>query len=340
MKETGARLTPGRWAATIAALAAACVAVAAVCCLFGEERLTMAALIERAGPEWTILFRIRLPRVLLGAVVGASLAGAGVAFQALLRNPLADPFILGVSGGAALGATIALVAGAGAGILGTSAVQASSFAGAMLATLLIYSISRTAGRLPPHTVLLAGVVFNAFAAALILFLRSVTSPSKIQEILFWITGYLPALDYRRLAAVAAVACAGLLALFLMSAKMNAMTLGEEGAALLGVEVERLRVAVFFASSLVVASVVCHSGLIGFVGLVVPHAVRMIAGADHRLLLPASCLAGASFLMLSDLAARAAFPALHSLPPAGVVTAFVGAPFFLFLLWRRRGGKVF
>lgn len=285
-----------------------------------------------SNPQAATLLLVRLPRVLLAALVGMALAAVGVAYQALLRNPLADPFIMGVSGGAALGGTLALVlGGSGMGLLWQTP---AAFSGAVLATWLVYRTGRVGGRVDTVTVLLVGVVFNAFASAVIMFLKTVVTASKTQEILMWLMGSLGYQDYLTLLMLAVGTALGYLALQLASGSMNALALGEAGAAHLGVDVERAKARIFVAASLLVGLAVSVSGLVGFVGLMVPHLVRLVLGPDHRLLLPAASLAGGAFLVLADLAARLLFLPLATEPPVGVVTAFLGGPFFLLLLRRR------
>jgi iron complex transport system permease protein len=286
------------------------------------------------NPAAATLLLARLPRALLAAVVGAALSAVGVSFQALLRNPLADPFIMGVSGGAALGGTLALVLLGGAVTASMALEGPAAFAGAALATFLVYRAGRVGGRVDTITILLVGVVFNAFAAAVIMFLKTVVSAVKTQEILVWLMGSLGYREYSTILAVACGVAVGVGVLFAMTGRMNALALGEQGASHLGVDVERTKVIVFVAASLLTGLAVSVSGLVGFVGLIVPHITRLIIGPDHRLLLPASVLAGSAFLVLADLLARLLFVALSTEPPVGVITAFLGGPFFLLLLRRR------
>ncbi len=285
------------------------------------------------NPYAAILLYTRLDRVWLAALVGAALSVVGVAFQALLRNPLADPFVMGVSGGAALGGTLAMVVFSSSGE-GIALQGPAAFAGALFATLLIYRVGRVGGRLDGTTILLVGVVFNAFASAVITFLKTVVSAQKTQEVLGWLMGIITDRDLSTLAWLTPSILAGIIVLWLASAGMNALSLGEAGALNLGVNVERLKIVVFFAASLLVGLAVCVTGLVGFVGLMVPHVCRLVLGPDHRLLIPASALAGAAFLVLADLASRMAFLAIGRELPVGVITAFLGGPFFLLLLRRR------
>ncbi len=284
--------------------------------------------------ERTILFEVRLPRVLLAGLLGGALAVAGVVFQALLRNPLADPYVLGVSGGASIGGVVALLLGLGAvgGWLGGIAVPALAFAGALGALLLIESIATVGGQLTVYTILLTGAIFNAFAAALIYFIQSIASLQQLHEIVFYLMGRIPSLGHRNLVVLAIAITLGTLTLLFMCRNYNALSLGEESAMQLGVDVERVKRHTFVLGSLLTGLCVAVAGLIGFVGLVVPHMLRLIVGPDHRLLLPAGFLGGAGFLVLADLAARLLL-APNELP-VGVVTALIGGPFFLYLLRTR------
>ena len=286
------------------------------------------------NPHAAMILLARLPRTLLAALVGAALAAVGVAFQALLRNPLADPFIMGVSGGAALGGTLAMVL-LGSGAAANMALEGpAAFLGAAAATFLVYRVGRVAGRVDTITILLVGVVFNAFASAVIMFLKTVVTATKTQEILVWLMGSLGYREYTTILVVAVGIFVGIGVLFAMAGRMNALALGEQGASHLGVNVEQTKLVIFFAASLLVGLAVSVSGLVGFVGLIVPHLTRLILGPDHRLLLPASVLVGSAFLILADLLARLLFVPLATEPPVGVVTAFLGGPLFLLLLRKR------
>src|SRR5262245_54494357 len=317
----------------LVALAAAIALGVAV----GVEHVDWHAAWTAHGPDRTILVGARLARVLLGAVVGAALGASGVTFQSLLRNPLADPYVLGVSAGAAVAATIAMRAGPGWAPL----LPAGAFAGALGAVALVWAVGRVRGRLVPTVALLAGVVFNAFAGGLIVALTFLSSRRGAAEAVWlWLAGALGAPEWFQLGAVAAWTMAGLALLMALAPRMNALALGDEGAHSVGVDVARTRGLLFVAASLLTGSAVAMAGPIGFVGIVVPHALRLLLGPDHRLLLPASALGGALFLTLCDTAARLAFVPLGSEPAVGILTALLGGPFFLVLLWRRRGERLF
>ncbi len=289
------------------------------------------ALRATAAPnaDYVILFDTRLPRVLLGAVVGGALALAGAALQGLLRNPLAEPHILGISGGAALGGIVAVIVAGQQPLAAISAAPIGSGLGALAATFLIYRLALIHGRLQPYTLLLTGVVVNAFAGALIMFVNSLADFYQAHGILFWLMGSLATQSYRLVTAIAGYALAAAAFLLWQARRMNLLSLGDEAAAQLGVDVDRTSRVVFFAASLLVGAVVSVSGMIGFVGLIVPHILRLALGADHRLLLPSSFLAGGIFLVWADTLARTILGATEI--PVGVITALCGAPFFVYLL---------
>ena len=285
-----------------------------------------------ASPDAVILFRARIPRVLLAAIVGGALATAGAALQALLRNPLADPHLLGVSGGAALAGVCALVLHPV--FLGqTVVVPFAAFAGALASTWIVFRLARVARHLEAYTLLLVGVIYNAFTGALLMFINSVVDFYQAHGVLFWLMGSLGPRDYGVIASLGLYSLVGLIALVLRARELDCLTLGDDRAAELGVAVERARARVFVVASLLVGAVVSVSGMIGFVGLVVPHLVRLAFGADHRLVLPATYLGGAIFLVWADTIARVALGATEI--PVGVVTAICGGPFFVYLLRRER-----
>jgi iron complex transport system permease protein len=296
---------------------------------FGEVWRALAGGADEVARD--IVLRVRLPRVLLAAGVGASLATAGAAFQALLRNPLADPFILGVSGGAALGAILVIALG---GVLGLAAGAAppAAFAGAIAALLLLLAVAGPRGRLDATRLLLIGVVFNALASAAIVFLASLAGLAEGSRIFLYLIGNLSDAQPAYAGWIAAFLALGLALLTLRARSLNALALGDDSAALLGFDPTRAKLALLLATSLLVGAAVAVAGLVGFVGLIVPHALRLVLGADHRLLLPAAALGGASFLVLCDALARTLLggPEL----PVGAITALLGGPLFLALLRRR------
>ena len=289
-----------------------------------------------------ILFRTRLPRILLSIAIGGGMAACGVVLQALLRNPLACPQMLGVSGGASLGGILGLIffpqwllpiAG---GLLGEiSWVPLTAFIGALLSMVLIYRFSLFHGRLHPYHLLLSGVIFNSFIAAVIMFLNSIIDFYQAQGLLFWLMGSLSTRAYLTVAFIWGYIVVGFLWLWTKGLSLNLITLGEEAAMQLGVEIGSVQRQIFIASSLMIGAMVSVSGMIGFVGLMIPHVMRLIVGSDHRLLLPASFLAGGIFLCWADTLARVLLAPAEL--PVGIITAFFGGPFFLFLLYRE-GGK--
>jgi iron complex transport system permease protein len=282
-----------------------------------------------------IVWQVRLPLVIGAALVGAALSVAGALFQGLLRNPLADPFLIGTSSGAALGATVAFVLPIDT-IYGSlfSLTPLLAFVGAMLTVLLVYSIARADGHTPVVTLLLAGVIVNAVSIALqtLIFTLSPHAQFSGQALYTWLSGGVTVSSWPPVLVVSIIIFAGITYSFTLARVLDAFALGEEGAAHLGVHVERRKFVVVIVGSLLTASAVSISGLIGFVGLVIPHMMRLLLGPTHRILLPTSMLSGAIFLTLADLLARVVIaPAVL---PVGIFTALVGAPFFLFLL--RRG----
>ncbi len=289
------------------------------------------------GVRWdatqeAIIWQLRLPRVLGAAIVGAALATAGVLFQGLLRNPMADPYLLGTSGGAALAATIALLIPASFDVLGFTLVPVAAFVGALLAVLMVYQIARVGARTPITTLLLAGFAASSMMAAAMSFLM-LMNQNTLQRVVLWTMGGISASGWDTLRVVAPLILVGAVAAFALTNDLNAFLLGEEQAAALGVSVERQKFLVLAIGALLTGAAVAISGLVGFVGLIVPHVVRLVLGPDHRLLLPASFLSGATFLVLADLIARLVIA--PSEVPLGVVTALVGAPFFIYLLRRTK-----
>lgn len=275
-----------------------------------------------------IVWQTRLPRVLLGMLVGCGLAGAGVAYQALLHNPLADPYILGVAGGAALGSAVAVALG-----LAWAWVIACACVASLLTMATIFAIARRGAAHFAHGLLLTGVVCNAFAFALIMLLHTFAPIQRGQEILFLLMGTLAIAGPDVLPLAGGAVAVGSLVLLARARALDTLALGEETATSLGVVVPRLQWEIFVAGSLMVGTVVAVSGLIGFVGLFIPHAMRLLVGHRHRVLLPAAALAGAAFLSLADTVARAALAhgTVQTELPVGVITALVGAPCFVWLL---------
>jgi iron complex transport system permease protein len=292
------------------------------------------------------LWVLRMPRVAMGALVGAALSVAGASLQGLLMNPLADPYLVGVSAGAAAGASIALVLGwtQAAGGLGVALL---AFAVGLLTIIIVYRLSLRRGRVSLEGFLLAGVVVGSFMWALVTLVMSIAKPLDLQALIFWLMGHLEAPEsLGPMITVAVIVGAGGLAIYAFARDLNLLALGEEPAKQCGVEVERLKRIIIALAALITAAAVSVSGIIAFVGLMVPHIVRRLVGPDHRVLLPASALFGAAFLMLADGVARGLLPLLgralpgHHIPPGeiyvGVVTSLLGAPFFCYLLLTRSG----
>ena len=281
-----------------------------------------------------ILFQVRLPRILLGALAGAALSVAGAIFQALLRNDLAAPFTLGVSSGAALGAVIAIVFNLNMIILGFPMVALFSFLGALGAVFLVFSLVRTRhGEFPTGILLLAGVTANFFFAAMVMFLHYISDFSQSFRILRWLMGGLDITDYQTVFSIAPMVFLGIGLLGYVSRDLNLISTGIHSATSRGVNVPRIQKIGFITASLITGRVVSITGPIGFVGLIVPHTVRLIVGSDLRILIPASMLFGASFLIVCDTVARTLIAPTEI--PVGIITAMLGGPFFVWLLKRKR-----
>lgn len=328
MHLTSERMRRGLMIAALAAFAACLLGL-----MVGSVALEPAAVLHD-GTARVIFFSVRLPRVILAALVGAALAVSGAALQPTLRNPLASPDMIGVSGGAALAAVGAL-AFLPASALGDALVPLLAFAGAGAASVLVYRLSLVRGRLEPYTQVLVGVVFNTFAAALILLISAVADLSRSHSIVFWLMGGIAIHPYPVLALVGAATVVGATVLVRESRSLDLLALGDEQAELLGVNLGASRRRVFAASAVLVGGVVSLTGVISFVGLIVPHVLRRMLGSDNRLLVPASIFGGAAFLVLCDAVARSA--AAPAELPVGAITAMAGGPFFVYLLRRRVGG---
>jgi len=340
-------LTFGRWLFWIGLFLFMSVVALIGCLRFGTQALEFSRILDilfqemgkapsggtESDPTRVILLHVRLPRVLLAFLVGGTLAAVGVALQALLRNPLADPFVIGISSGAALGAAMALLFGIGLSMWGLATLPVCAFGGALVSLLIVYRISATHFGFSIYTLLLAGVVLNAIFSAFIMFLTTVSDPNRAFGMYAWLMGSLTGPDYPTLGILGIYLGIGLVLLATQAHSLNLLTLGEEAARSLGVEVERVKKLIFLAAALLTGAVVAFSGLIGFVGLIVPHAVRLTLSADHRLLLPIAGLAGGVFLMVADTVARTLLSPTEI--PVGVVTALVGGPVFLYLLMNHR-----
>jgi iron complex transport system permease protein len=331
----GAYLTRTRMVVTLAGLGAIAILVMTIATAFGTVHIDLLRSVrEPLSPDRAILLGARLPRVLMGAIVGAVLAAVGAALQALVRNPLAEGGILGISGGGAFGAILALVLFGQTGATDVL-VPLCSFAASLLSTVAVYRLAQLEGQLEPFTLLLVGVIFNAFWGAAIMLVNSVVNFYYTHSIIFWLMGSFEAPTWQEVAMVALAAIGGSAILLSFARDMNLLSLGDEEAAELGVDVGHVRRIIFLVTSVMIGATVSVSGVISFVGLIVPHMLRLALGADHRLLLPASFLAGASFTVAADLIARVAIAPAEL--PVGAITALCGGPFFVYVL-RREGRK--
>lgn len=277
----------------------------------------------------TIIFSIRLPRVLLAALVGCALSVAGSIFQALLRNPLADPYILGISSGSAVGAVLAMMLGLAATSFG---LPLASFIGGIGTVAIVFNVGRMGRRVHTNTLLLAGVIINAFFGAVLMFLISISRTEALHSIIFWLMGDFSFADYRRMALASPYIFSGVFLAYFLARRLNLIVAGEDEALQFGVDVERVKKYAYALASLVTAAAVSVCGLIGFVGLMIPHMIRLVLGSDHRLLIPAAGLWGAAFLVICDTLARSILAPMEL--PVGVITAAFGAPFFIYLLKTR------
>ncbi|MEN6390959.1 MAG: iron chelate uptake ABC transporter family permease subunit [Syntrophomonas sp.] len=279
-----------------------------------------------------IIFTIRLPRVLMAVLVGAGLALAGAVFQGLFRNPMADPYVIGVSSGAALGAVLAILAQQISGLSLTYGVPGLAFLMAVLTIVIVYRLARSGGKVPVMTLLLAGIAINSLLSALVS-LCMYYSGSQMHQLVFWLMGGFSGRGWNYIIMFLPYAIIGAVIIWIYTRELNAMLMGEEPAQHLGIDVEKVKFRLLIAAALLTGACVSVSGLIGFVGLIIPHMVRLISGPDHRVLLPLVVLTGAVFMVAADIAARVLI-APEELP-VGIVTAIVGAPFFIYLLRRQK-----
>jgi iron complex transport system permease protein len=300
--------------------------------LIGSSTISYARAFAGESPDREILFLTRIPRVLLAALAGGTLGVAGVLFQALLRDALADPYTLGISSGASLGAVLAIVLGVQR-IASLPGMWACSFAGAALVLFLVMGLASEGRRMSSFTLLMAGVTINSICLASILFLQYVADFGQTFAIVRWLMGGIDAVEYSTIGWMALVVAPALLFVFSRARDWNLLAVGEDWAAARGVNVPRLMLAGYVAGSFMAGSMTALTGPIGFVGLIVPHAVRLRLGADHRILIPCSCLLGAAFLVFCDTVSRTALAPTEV--PVGVVTAMLGGPFFIWLLRSKR-----
>jgi len=327
-------------------LCAALIVVAAVATSIGSVKIplltTFRILLDRLpfvdiSPTWqstitTIVLEIRLPRVILAGLVGAALAIAGATYQGLFRNPLADPYLIGVAQGASLGAIVGFLLPTAWNIPGFGIIPLLAFIGALLATVIVYALARVGKTLPVTTLILSGVALSALLGSIVSYLI-ISSGEKMHGIIFWLMGSFSMSQWSEVRIVLPYVAVGTAVIIIFARLLNVMQLDEEQAQQLGVNVERLKLILLAAATLITAAGVSFVGTIGFVGIIIPHAVRLIWGADHRFLLPLSVLTGAIFMILTDIAARTVLAPTEI--PIGVITAICGAPFFLYLLRRRK-----
>ena len=297
--------------------------------LFGMKFIPFSA----SGQEHEILMGIRIPRVLCAFVAGAMLSLSGMSFQALFRNPLATPFTLGISSGAALGAALFIRFGLAFTFLGISGTSLAAFGGALLAVALVYGLTRMKGGFTTTTLLLAGIAISFFFSSLILLIQYISGLSHSFRIIQWMMGSLVAVDSGKLANLLPFLLLGGTLLLFLHREMNLLMVGEDIAMSRGVHVGRVKKLIFLSASLMVGGVVAVCGPIGFVGMMSPHICRLLVGADHRFLTPASFLFGGLFLALCDTLARTLFAPIEI--PVGVITALLGGPFFIWLLLRSK-----
>ena len=327
-------------------LSAALIAVIALATSIGSVQIplstTFGILLDRLpfvdiAQTWqsviaTVVMDIRLPRVILAGLVGAALAIAGATYQGLFRNPLADPYLIGVAQGASLGAVIGFLLPITWNVLGFGLIPLLAFVGALLATVTVYLLARVGKTLPVTTLILAGVALSALLGSIVSYLI-ISSGDKMHGIIFWLMGSFSLSQWSEIKIVLPYVAVGTAVIIIFARLLNVMQLDEEQAQQLGVNVERLKLILLAAATLITAASVSFVGTIGFVGIIIPHAVRLIWGADHRFLLPLAVLTGAIFMIITDLVARTVLAPAEI--PIGVITAICGAPFFLYLLRRRK-----
>jgi iron complex transport system permease protein len=290
-----------------------------------------------ANPEKIILL-FRLPRVISGALVGAALATAGVIYQGIFRNPMADPYVIGSMSGASLGAALVLVLGVGISLLGVNTLQVFAFVGSILTVFVVYNISRTGSRVPVTMLLLTGIAITYFQSAIVTFLQVIASDQILHGLTFWLIGSLASTEnWSNVWSILPLVVLGFIVAYFFSRDLNILALGEDQAQHLGVEIEKVKRILLVSGALLTAAAVSISGLIGFVGLIIPHLTRVMVGPDHRVLFPISAIVGASFLMGCDAVARIIMGIGQA--PVGIVTAVSGVPFFLYLLRRKKRGYI-
>ena len=280
----------------------------------------------------SIIWNLRLPRVLLGGIIGASLSVAGAAFQGMFKNPMADPYVLGISSGAALGATLAIVFKIDVSFFSISSITIFAFIGALLAVFTVYNIARVKNKVPVTTLLLAGVAVGQFLTAIISFIM-ILSDKDMVKITYWTLGSLSGKGWEPVIGIALPSTLGIIVIIFFARDLNILLTGEESAQSLGVDVERTKTYILLLGTFITAISVSVCGIIGFVGLIIPHIVRILMGPDHRILLPASALLGSIFMIFADTIARTLISPIEI--PVGIITALFGGPFFIYLLRSRK-----
>jgi iron complex transport system permease protein len=277
------------------------------------------------------ILNLRLMRIAIAVIAGAGLAVSGVALQAILRNSLADPYLLGTSSGAGLGAVIAIMLG-----ISRIYLPIAAFAGAALSIILVYNLARQNNKIPEQSLILSGVIVSVALSAIIVFLISISGNEALHGMTWWLWGSLQVYDLKLLLIVFLIVSAGLAVIYIFSQDLNAIAIGEEEAIHLGIDIEAVKKILILVTSLITASLVCICGIIGFVGLMIPHMMRLVVGPNHKSLIPATCVAAAVFMVICDIFSRAIFPPLEI--PIGVITAILGAPIFIILLKRKQRVK--
>ena len=322
-------------AKSIVVLIAVCLLLTAVTPFLGMQAIAPTAIWEAGNPEAEVFWRLRLPRMFAGFLAGAGLSVCGMVFQALFRNPLATPFTLGVSSGAALGASLYFSLGAGLSFFGASGSLLAALAGGLASMLLVYGITRAKGGFSTPVMLLAGVVISFFCSSLVMLIQYLSGAQDALRIMHWLMGSLAGVEIARLADLGFVVLAGSLVILRLAPEIDLLVAGEELAASRGVAVRRAKILLFAVSSIVIGAIVSLAGPIGFVGMMIPHLCRLRLGWNHKRLLPAVFFAGGCFLAGCDLAARLILAPAEI--PIGIVTALIGGPFFLWILFRTNSG---
>ena len=271
---------------------------------------------------------LRLARISLGILAGAGLSVCGVTLQAILRNPLAEPYLLGSSSGAGFGAVTAVILG-----LYAAYIPFAAFCGALLSIILVYNFAREGSKIPVQSLILSGVIVAIALSGIVVFLISISTNEALHGMMWWLLGSLGIYEFKLLLIVGSLVALGIISIFILSQDLNAISIGEEEAVHLGIEIEKIKKILFLVTSLITGAIVSVSGMIGFVGLIIPHMMRIAVGPNHKILIPSACLAGAAFLVLCDAVSRSLFPPVEI--PIGVITSLIGAPIFIILLKRKQ-----